>query len=324
MAAIAEKLRLTAAALGCSGRKELCARFRVANPATHFDLERSHKWLQGRALPRSVQLYDDWAKVLGTRRAGAWIASCTLDAFLGEVCTLFEADAADLLRRAELPPHQPAEAQRPPDVSGGHLCGHYACYSRAWSPYHPDNLIRGALQFLPSQRGQHLLADYTEALFGGTFHFMGEVLLRGRTAHVLLRAQGDIPPLYASLYIPGPPASALCGIIAGAALVGYEPRPSASRIVLVRTPCPAAATNRHLRTEDGSIGEDLRQLGLPSGQAAGIDALLRDFLDGAGDRGRDQVPAALQERLCAELDRFYLRPETQPQGIRPVSAACGA
>ncbi len=48
---LALKLRLTSAALGCHGRKELCARFRAANPHTHFDLERSHKWMQGRATP---------------------------------------------------------------------------------------------------------------------------------------------------------------------------------------------------------------------------------------------------------------------------------
>ncbi len=50
--AFATKLRLTAAVLGCRGRKEFCARFRAVNPGTHFDLDRSHKWLQGRALPR--------------------------------------------------------------------------------------------------------------------------------------------------------------------------------------------------------------------------------------------------------------------------------
>ena len=51
---LAAKLRITAALLGCATRKELCARFRSVNPATEFDLERSYKWLQGRALPRSA------------------------------------------------------------------------------------------------------------------------------------------------------------------------------------------------------------------------------------------------------------------------------
>ena len=63
------KLRITAAALGCASQKDLCARFREANPGTIFELDRSYKWMQGRALPRSVGLYEDWAALLGTGRS---------------------------------------------------------------------------------------------------------------------------------------------------------------------------------------------------------------------------------------------------------------
>ena len=38
---LAAKLRLTAAALGCTTHKDLCGRFSALNPATEFDLERS-------------------------------------------------------------------------------------------------------------------------------------------------------------------------------------------------------------------------------------------------------------------------------------------
>ena len=62
------KLRITAAALGCASQKDLCARFREANPGTIFELDRSYKWMQGRALPRSVGLYEDWAALLGTEQ----------------------------------------------------------------------------------------------------------------------------------------------------------------------------------------------------------------------------------------------------------------
>jgi hypothetical protein len=41
-AEFAIKLRLTSVALGCSSRKELCARFRAVNPATQCDLDRLH------------------------------------------------------------------------------------------------------------------------------------------------------------------------------------------------------------------------------------------------------------------------------------------
>jgi hypothetical protein len=71
------KLRITAAALGCGSQKDLRARFREANPRTTLELERSYKWVQGRVLPRSAQVYEDWAKLLGTGRPLAWLQSCT-------------------------------------------------------------------------------------------------------------------------------------------------------------------------------------------------------------------------------------------------------
>ncbi len=49
--AFAAKLRLAAATLGCSSRKEFCARFRSVNPATQCDIDRLNKWVQGRSLP---------------------------------------------------------------------------------------------------------------------------------------------------------------------------------------------------------------------------------------------------------------------------------
>src|SRR5688572_12584306 len=120
------KLRLTAALLGCATGKELCARFRAINPARAFDLERSRKWLQGRALPRQAQVYEDWAKLLGTARGGDWLAACTVEAFLEEVSGLFDADPGDLLRRADR--HRAhAGAGTEPQHGGGHLLsGAYA------------------------------------------------------------------------------------------------------------------------------------------------------------------------------------------------------
>ena len=85
---IPEKLRLTAAVLGCATRKELCARFRAASPATRFDLERANKWMQGRALPRDASVYDDWARAVGTARPGAWLAACTAAELAAELAAL--------------------------------------------------------------------------------------------------------------------------------------------------------------------------------------------------------------------------------------------
>jgi hypothetical protein len=61
---IDRKLRLTGAALGTVTLKDLAAAFRRINPATRFDIDRAHKWLQGRARPREAQVYEDWAQSL--------------------------------------------------------------------------------------------------------------------------------------------------------------------------------------------------------------------------------------------------------------------
>ena len=95
--AVAAKLRLTAALLGCASQKELCAVFRQANPTTEFDLGRSYKWIQGRSLPRSPRVYKDWAGVLGMDRSADWIATCTLDAFVEALCTRHAVDRRTLL-----------------------------------------------------------------------------------------------------------------------------------------------------------------------------------------------------------------------------------
>ena len=98
----AAKLRITAAVLGCASQKDLCAQFRRVNPGTTFDLERSYKWMQGRALPRSAKLYDDWALLLGTERPPAYLQSCTADEFLDLACDRFGLSREALVARAGL------------------------------------------------------------------------------------------------------------------------------------------------------------------------------------------------------------------------------
>src|SRR5262245_2655082 len=98
----AAKLRITAAALGCTSQKDLCAQFLRVNPATTFDVDRSYKWMQERALPRSAKLYDDWALLLGTERPPAYLQSCTLDEFLDLACDRFGLSREALVARAGL------------------------------------------------------------------------------------------------------------------------------------------------------------------------------------------------------------------------------
>lgn len=114
---------MTALVLGCTSRKDLCVRFRKVNPDTQFDLERANKWMQGRALPRNPQIYADWARVLGTERSTDWLARCTLDAFMAELVSLFNAGPATLRQLADSPAVESGPA------AGFALYGHYACYS---------------------------------------------------------------------------------------------------------------------------------------------------------------------------------------------------
>jgi hypothetical protein len=302
----ATKLRLTATALGCSGRKDLCARFRAINPATHFDVERSSKWLQGKALPRSAQLYDDWAKVLGTQRSGAWLASCTVEAFLAEICELYAADADALRRRAAERGADAVVAAPATSSADGYLCGSYACYSLAWSPYYRGHLIRGALTIAPGRRNPALAAMYSEAVLGAEARFDGEVLLARGTVHLSVRDPEGGSPLFVSLFLPGPPASVLCGVMSGATIIGPEALPSTTRMVVVRVPGNPGGSNRYLSPTPGALSDDLLALGLDLAGASQVDALMREFLLSDSEGGLDQVPASDQVRLTSVLDRAYL------------------
>jgi len=299
----ATKLRVTAAALGCASRKDLCARFRAVNPGTHFDLERSHKWLQGRALPRSAQVYDDWAKVLGTKRSGAWLASCTGDAFLEEICALYDADPATLAERAEVSAEDAAGAASHSHSEAGYLCGTYVCYSLAWSPYYRGQIIRGALTVGTGRKGVPLQACYAEALLTRQVRFDGEVLIAGRTVHIDLRGSRSIAPLFMSLHLPGPPASVLSGVMSGAITVAPEAEPAASRMVAVRVPVEATASNRYFAPISGTIAADLLASGLRLSAPENAEVLIRDFLLGPG---LNQVPQSDQTQLTSLFDRCYL------------------
>jgi hypothetical protein len=64
------KLRLTTTASGSACQKELGAAFRQLNPDTPFRLDQPCRWMQGNALPPSVQLHEDWVVVLGLDQPG--------------------------------------------------------------------------------------------------------------------------------------------------------------------------------------------------------------------------------------------------------------
>ena len=131
---VGRKLRATAAALGLITRKDLAAAFRQANAATSFDIERAHKWLQGRSSPRDARLYQDWVRVLDIDQSAEWIANCEFDAFLDAVVARYNLKREALYRQETSAPE-----------THSNLAGVYVCYSNSWSPYFRGHIIRGAL-----------------------------------------------------------------------------------------------------------------------------------------------------------------------------------
>ena len=319
-AELASKLRLTALALGSTTHKDLCARFRAVNPATPCDLDRLHKWIQGRALPRSPQLYDDWAKVLGTKHPGTWIAACTVDAFVDEISALFGISIAELRSREALRPRSGGTNGAAKSLGGTRiLCGAFACYSHAWAPRYRGKLIRGALRIQPG-KGPALQASYRETLLSGMVQMVGDVTVAEGVVYAQLRepATGVVPLL--TLIQPGPPASVLCGILSGQAIIAHDSLPSATRMLVVRVPDDARLdlSNRYLDLERSSVCRDLRALGLSISDPERLDAFAAEYFG----RGLDQVSPANQADFANILDAEYF-PREDKRHLRaaPTSIA---
>lgn len=323
---IAAKLRLTAALLGGLSQKELCAAFRRVNPQTGFDLDRSYKWIQGRSLPRSAQIYEDWAGVLGLARPGSWVAGSTLDAFLAVLCEGGRVDRAGLLRRAGL--DTPAEAAGAEEAAS-YLCAAYACYSQAQSPYYRGRILRGALVIQPApRRADGLVARYSQALAAGRNHVSGQVMIVGSMlALLLVSGSPGTPPVSFHLHLPAPPGSLLAGIMGSCTMVhpGGQP-PYATRVAMIRVPVGIEAlerTSRYMEPEPLALSRDLAALGLRVGDAAGLEARLERFLRpaGTGWAGSDQIPMTEQVALSAACDRAWLETVgATPAAIRATAA----
>jgi hypothetical protein len=315
-----EKLRVTAALLGCASQKDLCAAFRRVNPNSDFDLERSYKWMQGRAAPRSARVYQDWASLVGVDgRPPSWLPSCALREFVDALCARHGLDPAPLLRRAGLNGGAPAGADAPAAAAAaarpdGYVCGAYACYSHAQSPYYRGRVVRGALVVEPApRRAEGLVATYSQALAAGRAQASGPVGLYGRALCLELRVPSPgLAPLFCSLFRPSPPASVLAGIMCGTTAMhpGGQP-PYATRIAMVRVPAAAAdleASNRYLDPAEETPSRDLAALGLATPDPVGLDARFGRFLrpDGSLRDGCDQASVDDYAALAMACDRLWL------------------
>lgn len=305
--AFAAKLRVVAMVMDCGTRKELCAAFRAADPRTQFEIARVQKWLQGRVMPRSGQVFGEIARILGLSQDGAWVATCTPEEFLEAVAARRGTDPGRLAQvvfgwnGAE----PLATPQLVPTGNHHHLAGFYACYSPAWSPYFAGQLIRGSLVLVP--RGGLIAATYTETLLGRRVPFEGKAVATGRSVHLDMRETTGGMPVFMSTYLPGPPASVLCGIMAGVVAVGHDAQPTAGRIVAVRV-SPGSDLHDgegYIPADAVVIGEDLRALGLPTMPAVEIGAAILGVVTARAGLA-DQVPVEDQARLTQLLDVVHL------------------
>jgi hypothetical protein len=301
---IDRKLRLTAALLGVVARKDLAAAFRQANPNTSFDVGRADKWLQGRARPRELAVYEDWSKVLDLDRPGRWIADCDTESFLDEICTRHGRDREELRRQVES--FGNAASRQGHGLS---LAGTYACYSHAWSPYFRGRLIRGELSVAAVPGPQRLAATYTELLPTGTLRLQGPIALDSRSLRLEV---SDIERagqrLDFCLFPPSPPVSVLGGFMVGATVIGPDAQPSVSRIAMIRLPAAPArqpAADAYLPAA-ASIAEDLAALGLPVEDPVAVDRCLAAFLGSSSGGGLDQVPLSGYRALVDLFDRAWL------------------
>lgn len=303
--AFAAKLRATMAAIGCRGRKELCARFRAVNPATHCDLERLHKWFQGKAVPRSSAIFVDLAAVLGSTRSGEWLATCSVTDFIAEAGRSTGRPVAELQVAASLPAES-ASARSPPPLVGGvrALAGTYACYSRSWSPHFHGKLVRSSM-VCASSANDVLRVEYAEHIAGRSVTMAGELVARGRTVHVLLHESDGQMPLFLCLHLPGPPVTALCGVLAGMAFISHEPLPSMSRFLALRVRQNVAVlrtTDRYMDADRAVIAADLQSVGIAEAAARELGPLLLDFIGAAPD----QVTLESQRAFSDRLDPYFL------------------
>jgi hypothetical protein len=299
---IDRKLRVTTAALGLITRKDLAAAFRRVNAATTFDIERAHKWLQGRSSPRDARLYQDWVRVLDIDQSAEWIANCEFDAFLEVVARRYNV-GREALSSQGTSTH--SVRSRRADDTYSNLAGAYVCYSNSWSPYFRGHMIRGALTIADTATPQ---VAYSEVLPTGQLQVSGALSLSNRAMHMTLREpSGDAQFLFC-LFPPTAPVRVLGGLMCGATLLGPDSSPSVTRIIMIRLPATSdclQSANAYL-PKGSSFAHDLISLGLPVSSPQIVDERLSEFLCSGDGKGLDQPSMATYRSIVEAFDREWL------------------
>lgn len=295
----ADKLQLTARALGCVTQKELCARFFDLNPKTQFTLQNSYKWMKGRSQPRSGAVYKDWAQLLDLGQSAQFLSECPYDVFAGLVSARYALDIEGT---------EPAAEDAQTSGMAAMLQGEYACYSPAWSKAARGQLIRGSLK-IHLDAGGGLAALYEERVAGGTLSFTGWIRLMPRMLSAMLEDTAHGHALSLSFPPPLPPGTVLTGMMAGAAYHDFETRPMATRMLCVRSrqaPGELEQSNRYIDLNAEQMNEDLQALGYDLAADLRIGALCRDFLSANRVSSYLEIPMAETEALTMVFARLEL------------------
>ncbi|TIX56765.1 MAG: hypothetical protein E5V25_27950, partial [Mesorhizobium sp.] len=223
-------------------------------------------------------VYDDWSKLLKLEQPGAWIAESDLPGFTAAICARHGIERAELERRAG--------AQF--ETASGHeersfglaLAGTYACYSRALSPYYRGLLIRGSLSIETGPGAHGLTAAYREALPTGQLLLGGLMTSAKRGLYAHLKETSGEAQFFLCLFPHSRPGSVLGGYLCGTTIIGPEPQPSLTRILMIRLRNPAPDRWGGYLPPDGSIVDDLASLGVAIEQPEMVDRQLAQFLAG--------------------------------------------
>ena len=306
---VSRKLCLTAALLRVDSRKELAAAFRSVNPNSTFDVERAHKWVQGRSKPRDNQIYADWAKLVGLDDAAEWLVDCTAEDFLERLCAQHGCDPVRLRRRADTFGGAGVQSYLSRDRD---LVGTFACYSPAWSAYHRGHLVRGTMTIEPASGPAKLQASYVEHLPTGTLLLNGPVVRGDRVVSVQLGTHHSSAQLFIWLFAPAPPTAVLGGLVNGTTLMSAEIQLSNCRFLVIRLPSDASpeAPPAYL-PKDASIAADLARSGLQIDAPEAVDRAIEAFLSG-GTGNFDQITATAYRSVVDLLAPRWLK--SMPSG----------
>ncbi len=230
---IGKKLELTATALGCLTRKELCAAFERVNPSTVLTVQNSYNWMSGRAAPRNFSLFEDWARVLRLPEGPHFIMSSSLADFAAALSQRF-ALPASALEPLGLSGRGRREAMQTPASwrNGSLLQGSFLVLSAAWSPLARGQLLLGAIRFEPSKEG--LSAVYSEQLLGRCVRFSGEGAEDGRSGQLVLQCDANAGTYFMSFHLPTLPGNLSGGIFAGNAIYDPQAQPTAGVLLFLR------------------------------------------------------------------------------------------